>query len=196
MIGDRSLTINSNPWASLNRVYPEGVAQRLSTFDNATTITSNAPVPDASTFLFSSCPPKQTDLAHPLPLQIFLLWQTFVDNVNPLSKVLHAPTVQVLILDATQNLETVPDDTIALMFAIYTAAVASMSDEDCNKKIGEARSSLLTKYSFATQQALAKARFLKSSTLHVLQAYVLYLVSWTVITILQYQLQCQLYLYF
>jgi hypothetical protein len=113
---------------------------------------------------------------HPSPIQTFRLWQVFVDNVHPLSKLLHAPTVQSTILEARSNLEDISRDTEALMFAIYLAAVESLRDEHCLSILGEPRTSLLARYSHATQQALTNAEYLRTSNLVVLQAVTLYLV--------------------
>jgi hypothetical protein len=114
---------------------------------------------------------------HPQPVQIFQLWQTFLDNVNPLTKLLHAPTVQQLVLGASGYLENLPTSIEALMFSIYHCAVMSMTSEDCETVMGEPRATLLTKYSTALQQALANAKLLKTTNLMVLQAFALYLVG-------------------
>ena len=114
---------------------------------------------------------------HPQPVQIFRLWQTFLDNVNPLSKFFHAPTVQQLVLEAAGNLDNVSKGTEALMFAIYLSAVTSLSNVDCGTMLGEAKPKLLAKYNLGVQHALIRAGFLKSSDLTVLQAFVLFLVN-------------------
>ena len=115
---------------------------------------------------------------HPNLPQIFRLWQTFLDNVNPLVKLLHAPSTQQLILDAVADLSSAPKSTEALIFAVYLAAVTSMHDQECQRFMGDSRTALLAKFSNATQQALVNAEFLKSTSLVVLQAFTLYLVSW------------------
>ena len=114
---------------------------------------------------------------HPQPVLIFRLWQTFLDNVNPLTKIIHAPTLQQSILDATGNLEHVSKGLETLMFAIYNFAVTSSSNAYCENMLGEAKTTLLARYRRGTQQALIRAEFLKSSELTVLQAFVLYLVG-------------------
>ncbi|KAI9877354.1 MAG: hypothetical protein M1830_004160 [Pleopsidium flavum] len=137
---------------------------------------SNMICPDGGVLLFASCP-KNTSLSalHPQPVYIFRLWQTFLDNVNPLVTLFHAPTMQQLILEASGNLDNVSKGREALIFAIYSSAVTSLSNADCESIIGEAKQALLARYQFGTQQALISAGFLKSSDLAVLQAYVLFL---------------------
>jgi hypothetical protein len=114
---------------------------------------------------------------HPRPVQIFRLWQTFLDNVNPLSKLLHAPTWQTRVLEASENLDAIPRATEVLLFAIYTAAVASLNNEECGALVGDSKSALLSRYSAATHQALIEAGFMKTSDLVVLQGFVLFLLA-------------------
>src|SRR5277367_1299975 len=71
--------------------------------------------------------------SHPQPVHMFMLWQTFLDNVNPLVKLFHAPTVQQLILEASSNLDNIAASTEALMFAIYLCAVTSLRNDDCER---------------------------------------------------------------
>jgi hypothetical protein len=114
---------------------------------------------------------------HPNPVHIFRLWQTFLVNVNPLVKMVHAPTLQQTILDASEDVRNIPRHIEALMFSIYFLAVTSLQNEDCQSMFGEQRSTLLARYAHGTQQALISARFLKSLNISTLQAYVLFLVS-------------------
>ena len=65
----------------------------------------------------------------------------------------------------------------ALLFSIYSLAITSMSDAHCKDVFGDERSFLIAKYQFGAQQALLNAEFLRPSTLAVLQALFLYLVS-------------------
>ncbi len=144
---------------------------------------------DGCGLIFGSYPTNTSLSAfHPQPVHIFRLWQTFLDNINPLVKLFHAPTVQQLIIEASGSLDDVSKSMEALMFAIYSSAVTSLSNADCESMIGEAKSTLLARYQFGTQQALISAGFLKSSDLVVLQAFVLFLVGGTRLLTLSLQL--------
>jgi len=69
---------------------------------------------------------------HPLPSQIPFYWETFVENVDPLVKIMHVPTMAKTIKEVKENLSSLSRSTEALMFAIYFAAITSMStDEVC-----------------------------------------------------------------
>lgn len=137
------------------------------------------PIFHGESFLFGRPNLGSLTSSHPDPLQIFRLWQTCLDNVNPLAKVFHAPTVQKMIVEASSDLSNMIPSIEALMFAIYLSAVVSMTDEDCEKMMKESRSVQITKFSNAAQQALINAEFLKSSDLMVLQAFTLFLVCLT-----------------
>lgn len=108
---------------------------------------------------------------------IFRLWQYFLDSVNPVLKIIHAPTLQQKILNAVDNLQDVPKNLEALLFSIYTISVASMSSVECISMFAHDRSSLLMQFRSATQQALIDADFLRCTDLTILQALVLFLVG-------------------
>ncbi|MCJ1378073.1 hypothetical protein MMC17_001169 [Xylographa soralifera] len=112
---------------------------------------------------------------HPQPMHILFLWQIYLENVNPLTKILHKPTMQKQILEASNDLGNISKALEALMFAIYSLTVYSMTDDECQRMIGEERLTLLDRYTFATHQALLRAKYLNTSDIVVLQAYVLFL---------------------
>ncbi|KAF2968952.1 hypothetical protein GQX73_g4596 [Xylaria multiplex] len=117
-----------------------------------------------------------TDL-HPEGVQIFSLWQIYLDNVNPLLKLTHTPTLQVQILEASRNLTKVSKSLEALMFAIYLMAITSLNDDEVEQMFNDTRSNLLTKYQHGTQQALFNAGFMRMPDLTILQAYLLYCIG-------------------
>ncbi|UPK95438.1 hypothetical protein LCI18_006373 [Fusarium solani-melongenae] len=120
--------------------------------------------------------PKLHEL-HPEPRHIYRFWQIFVETVNPLTKIIHVPTLQQRIMDASWDLVHIPKPLVAILFAVYTNAVTSMSSDDCQASIGASRDTLLTRYRTATVQALMEAEFLTSREFEVLQALVLFLLA-------------------
>ncbi|KAF4342473.1 transcription factor [Fusarium beomiforme] len=133
------------------------------------------PIPSLHTMLFESQTPVYE--IHPEPKQIFLLWQTFVECVNPFIKIIHVPSLQKRILDASWDPANIPKPLSAIMFAIYLLSVTSMSAEDCQTSLGEGRVVLLKRYRTATIRALAEADFLTPKDLETLQAMVLFIFS-------------------
>ena len=128
-------------------------------------------------FVLSSQPKSNTRSRHPPPKRIYQLWQIFIENVDPLTKVVHVPTLQPAIQKAASNIGTIPRSFEPLMFAIYGAAVMSLKDDECRQRLGETRKTLLSRYIFATKAALSRARFMGTISLVVLQALVLHLLS-------------------
>jgi hypothetical protein len=114
--------------------------------------------------------------SHPSAIQIFQLWQIYINNVNPLLKISHISTLQAQIISAGANTAKIPKALEALMFSIYFSAITSMSDDEVHSTFVEDKAVLLTKYHNATQQALVNAGFMRSTELPVLQALLLYLV--------------------
>jgi hypothetical protein len=114
---------------------------------------------------------------HPPPELIYKLWQVFLDNVNPLTKMIHQPTLQGAIFEASFNLGKVPKGLEALMFSIYASATYSMTDEECKDVLHEEKSDLLARYRLGLRKALVRANFLATSELAVVQAFIIYLLS-------------------
>ncbi|OKL63914.1 hypothetical protein UA08_00618 [Talaromyces atroroseus] len=114
---------------------------------------------------------------HPDPVQIFRLWQVYLDNVNPLLKVTHTPTLQARIIEAVSNLAGINHTLEALMFSIYCMSITSLNTEDCQSMFGSSKEELLARYQFGCQQALYNCGFLRSSDRECLTALYFYLLS-------------------
>lgn len=91
--------------------------------------------------------------------------------------IFHAPTVQQQILDASADLDNIPESMEALMFAIYFAAAAALPADECEAMFRAPQHIVVNKYMLATQQALNAAKLLKNLDITVLQALVILLVS-------------------
>jgi len=114
---------------------------------------------------------------HPEPLQIFRLWQLYLDNVNPLLKITHTPTLQGRLIEAISDMKNINPILEALMFSIYSMAVLSLDIDECPTMFGLSKQDLLTKYHFGCQQALLNCGFLRCSDRDCLTALYLYLVG-------------------
>lgn len=119
------------------------------------------------------------DLAplHPDAVQIFRLWQVYLDNVNPLLKVTHMSSLQGRIIEAASNVTNIDPSLEALMFGIYSMSVSSLFEEDCVTMFNSTKEDLLRGYQFGCQQALLNCGFLRSDSRDCLTALYLYLVS-------------------
>jgi hypothetical protein len=113
---------------------------------------------------------------HPQPIQVFRLWQLYLDNVNPLLKVTHTPSLQGQIIEAAGNILNIKPELEALMFSIYCTAISSLSEDDCRIMFASPKSDLLAGYQLGCQQALLNSRFLRCTSRDCLTALYLYLV--------------------
>jgi hypothetical protein len=130
---------------------------------------------DATSFLFAVDPIELP--THPAPFDMFKLWQIYCDNVHPLNKILHAPSFQRKMSTYGAQLHLAPSSDQALFFAVYVAALTSISPEECEAIFYTNREVLLDQYKLAAQVWLRRAGIWRTSELSVLQAFVLFLSS-------------------
>jgi hypothetical protein len=114
---------------------------------------------------------------HPEPVQIFQLWQLYLENIDPILKVTHTPSLQARIVEAVSHLVTIEADLEALIFSIYCTAILSLDQSDCQSMFGSSREDLSWRYGCGCQQALVKAAFLRTTNRDCLTALFLYLVG-------------------
>jgi hypothetical protein len=114
---------------------------------------------------------------HPSTIHIFQLWQIYIDNINPLLKITHVPSVQGQVIEATTNLEKAPKNIEALMFGMYVMAISSLDDGEVQRRFNQGKKDLLARFFPALQQALVNASFMRVNDSICLQALLLYLVS-------------------
>ncbi|KAJ3543088.1 hypothetical protein NM208_g3751 [Fusarium decemcellulare] len=114
---------------------------------------------------------------YPKPVHIFVLWQVYLDRVNPLTKIIHVPTLQPYVTKATTNPADVPLSYQALLFGIYLMAVISLSDEECQQMLENARHLLLKNFTTQTRNALAQFGFAMNHDMASLQACILFQLS-------------------
>ncbi|MCJ1286098.1 hypothetical protein MMC26_005441 [Xylographa opegraphella] len=128
-------------------------------------------------FVLSSRAKSNTRSRHPPPERIHQLWQIFIENVDPMTKIVHVPTLRPAIQKAASNIATIPRSFEALLFSIYCAAVMTLHKDECEQRLGEPRKTLLSRYISATKAALLRAKFMGTISLVVLQALVLFIIS-------------------
>jgi hypothetical protein len=120
--------------------------------------------------------PKVKEDRHFPPLETMeQLWDVFVENFDPLTKIVHVPTLRPAFEKAVRNITTIPRNFEALMFSIFSAAVLTLKDHDCQQRFSQTRRRMLAEYTTATEAALARAKFMATTSLVVLQALVIHL---------------------
>ncbi|KAK3936404.1 fungal-specific transcription factor domain-containing protein [Diplogelasinospora grovesii] len=133
--------------------------------------------PDHHSFIFGY---RSADVdlrpLHPLPSQIPFIWQVYQENVDPILKILHVPSMNKMIRKLRTNMDSLTPSTEALMFSIYYAAITSLDEEEVKSNFGAEKDFLVQQYRFALEQALAKASFLVAPDLTVAQAFLSFLI--------------------
>jgi hypothetical protein len=113
----------------------------------------------------------------PTPVQVHILWQNFVSNVDPLTKLVHVPTLENLVKLSTQNVHAVPRNMLALIFSILLVAVVSMSEEECLSQLGLSKQKLMKRFCYATQKCLTKNGILKTTDTTILTSLIYYILA-------------------
>ncbi|KAH8658340.1 fungal-specific transcription factor domain-containing protein [Xylariales sp. PMI_506] len=114
---------------------------------------------------------------HPTGDGIFALWQLYLENTDPVLKIIHVPLTQRQLLWASQHLTEIPPAFESLMFAIYFTAIAtSRSPGPYHCSIRDDRKTLLGRYRLGFERALARTGFMIRPDVTTLQALTLFLV--------------------
>lgn len=120
---------------------------------------------------------KDTQRYHPSRWHAMQLWQVFINNVDPIAKILHIPTTQATVFAAINNPSNLEEDLNALLFSIYFAATTSLTPSAAANLLGQDKNTALNHYKQGLEQSLAGANILDTPSMRSLQAMTIYLVS-------------------
>jgi hypothetical protein len=144
----------------------------------------------SSSFFFSP-EPQRTSVMRFLPSKPMAdrLLAHYWESVHYMCKIVHRPSFEreYASLWHSDAVGSEPKPPLqALVLATMLSAVTSMSEEDVRHEFGVAKPELLENFQRGTETALYKANFLRSTKLQTLQAFVMYLVSLTMLVLLLY----------
>jgi len=122
-------------------------------------------------------PEQDIDDLWPEPGHVFRLWQVYLDRVNPLTKIIHVPTLQPYVAEAITRSPNVPKGVEALLFSIFLMAAIALTPDECQSLLGQSREEALQRYSKGVRLTLLRMNFLKSNDLTTLQALLIYVIS-------------------
>lgn len=133
---------------------------------------------------------------HPSLPQAVDLFAAFSENVVPLLRIFHVPTLSTLYWEsiaAAPTGGTLDKNVEALIFAIYYAATVSLPPAQCLSLLGLSYEAAIERYRFAAEQAIARADLLTTQSVVLLQATTLFInalrshdgsrVSWSLTTL-------------
>jgi hypothetical protein len=109
------------------------------------------------------------------------LCDVFFHNVDPLFKVLHRPSLQAFLKDGKPYLDYEQDHKApaTLASAVYLCAVCTLDEAECQLMFNTNKKTVVAEFQKVTEVALARADFVTTNDLTVLQAYIISLVSTT-----------------
>ncbi|KAI1880021.1 hypothetical protein JX265_001642 [Neoarthrinium moseri] len=161
---------DSAPWANLGAEFQHPEVEGLGEPMNKSTV-------DEGELFFepeqTHAPGNLADL-HP-PFQLLLkLKEVYIDRVDALVKIVHVPSFWSTLMNRLQHPQGLPKSLEALAFAVYFAAISSLSDKECQDIFEASRSALVSRYRIATRQALVNAEFLSTYSPNTLRAFAIF----------------------
>lgn len=133
--------------------------------------------PDNDNILFGSRRTAvELSTLHPEPVKIFKLWQIYLNNLDPLLKVTHTPSLQGRLIEVAGDVVNISPTLEALMFGIYSVSIMSLTADECQAALGSSKDNLLARYQSGCQQALLNCGYLRTSDRECLTALYLFLV--------------------
>ncbi|KAL4925278.1 transcription factor domain-containing protein [Aspergillus undulatus] len=130
-----------------------------------------------SATLLTPQPTIDLSVLYPDPSTVALLWQKYLEVVDPLVKTFHIPSVQRLVVKAIRGRDNLDLIAQCLLFAIYYATIASISPAICRIEFEEERPALLKRYRTGVEYLLSQMDLRGSTNMTVLQAFTIYLTT-------------------
>ena len=115
----------------------------------------------------------------PTKMEAEALLNRYIEAVSPLAHVLHIPSCKRLFERVWLNIEMGtpnPNSHTALMLAVCMAAAASVSPLQAKSQFGITKEDLFLRLQKATERALLRANWAKTSNIRTLQALTIYLI--------------------
>ena len=117
-----------------------------------------------------------THKIYPSSSELFEYWHIYTANVDPVTKILHVPSLGRTLVEIKDNLLSLDASMQALVLSMCFAAVSSMSPGEVQTRFGETKDTRLQKLKQATENGLTRANFQQSKDTNTLQALMVYLV--------------------
>ncbi|KAK1760408.1 fungal-specific transcription factor domain-containing protein, partial [Echria macrotheca] len=106
-----------------------------------------------------------------------ILWNVYLERVNPLTKIIHVPTLKAYTDDHHFGRGGMTKNIQALFFAIFLMATISLNNDECRDVLRQPKKEILERFSKGVQLTLHRMNFLQNYDLATVQALVIYLIS-------------------
>lgn len=186
--GSSSRHLNSGFWSSLSNEFDslrqliEGHVDDEDNVDEWGSPSTEGAYSSPDVVFYDNDRSSNEEPEHPPDAHSAVLFRVYFNNVDPVCKILHRPTVNTYFSDVAALFE--PSNRRfkfrsleAVTFAVYFAAVNSMSSEECLTYLGEDKENLSARYKRSTEFLLEQADFMNTLEITTLQALTIYIVS-------------------
>lgn len=112
------------------------------------------------------------------PVEMLRLWQVYLERVNPMTKIIHVPSLEPLVFEAATDSFNVSPDLEALLCSINVVAIMALSELESRQILNVEKSKAMKSSLVALKKTLGKVDFLRRYNITILQSLVLYLVSY------------------
>lgn len=85
----------------------------------------------------------------------------FLDRVDPLSKVIHVPSVQPLLVQAASDMESISPQQQVRLLSMFTAAIISLSKDECIERLELSWPTALQQFFMRTKLAMKTLNIIK-----------------------------------
>lgn len=167
---------------ALVRDNKRGTEQEAPLKDNADTFLEPGPsfVPPGCGFMFGDVGSRRNIVDFlPTKTSCDLLMRKYHNNVHPICRVVHWPTFQFQYENFWNSILSgvEPQPSLqAIVFAVCFTTTASMSNSEVDTVFHQTHRDVLVNFQTATETALAKANFLRTTRFETLQALIIYLI--------------------
>ncbi|TDZ14833.1 Aurofusarin cluster transcription factor aurR2 [Colletotrichum orbiculare MAFF 240422] len=118
--------------------------------------------------------PVQISACLPSPDGMSVLWDAFLERVDPVTKIIHVPTVRRRMAEAMSSFSCLSSSTQALLFAIFLVASGSLSRREHWAKLGRLKVDAIGDFERGLRLVLIGMNYLKNLNLEVLRSLTLY----------------------
>jgi hypothetical protein len=148
-----------------------------------TTSSSGSNQPAVNDYDLLICPPgaiyvMPSALDEPRSEMQSMLYGMFIENVSPMFKIFHIPTLRATLERGAPYLghEASSPPVKAIKAAIWFSAIQTISEDECQARLGRKRPELIQHYRRITDVLFSQADLVNTTSMATLQAFILYIV--------------------
>jgi hypothetical protein len=118
----------------------------------------------------------RTEWLHPTISQAMELWQKYLQNVEPVTRILHVPTAQLAVFTGMNDPYKSNPDINSLLFAVYFSTLISLEPVEVKRLLGQDKATAMGRFKLGLEKSLVESNFCERPKLMTLEALALFLV--------------------